>query len=134
MSNGTAVRINAPTEGDGLGSNPTYHPDRQFWAQRNALTLERLREKSARNATIDRIEIDCTLMPCDSADNACLYTIPGQIPKEYGNVELWIFSHRYQGMGNAKDGEAKRFIRCFVNSSKEALDEAMKANEGWDWA
>ena len=136
MSDGSTVRINDPTTGTGLGSNPTYHPDRQFWAQRNPLTLQKLRDKSARNATIDHIEIDCTLMPCDTAPNACLYTIPKQIPTEYGNVELWIFSHRNQGMGGAKgkDGLPKRYIRCFVNSSNVALDEAMEANGGWDWA
>lgn len=135
MSNGKAVRIGAATESASTGESAENHPDRAFWAQRRLLSLADLQAACGlKTATIDHIEIDCTLTPCEkSGVKGCLHQVPPLVKARYGdNVKLSIFSHRDEGMGGA-DGKPKRYFTCKSNSSNAELTSAFAEHAGWDW-
>lgn len=135
MSNGVAVAIGPQTGSKSTGESAENHPDRAFWEQRKLLTLADLREEcGAGAATIDHIEIDCTLTPCEkSAYKGCLHQIPPLVKAWYGDdVRLLIFSHRDEGMGS-EDGKPKRYLVCKSNSSRDELTAAFAGHKGWDW-
>ncbi|UPG85337.1 hypothetical protein L2Y94_18845 [Luteibacter aegosomatis] len=135
MSNDVAVAIGPQTESASTGESAENHPDREFWAQRKLLSLAELQAKcGSKTASIDHIEIDCTLTPCEkSGYKGCLHQIPPLVKARYGdNVKLTVFSHRDEGMGG-KDGKPKRYLTCKSNSSTSELTAAFADHKGWDW-
>jgi hypothetical protein len=113
------------------------HPDRLFWSGTHPYSLNDLIKANKIRSAADllRIEIDCTLMPCDAEWSGCLFKVPNEI-KAYGypgTLELRIFSHRSEGLA-AKTGSTKRYITCKVDASREDLKKAYANNEDWSWA
>jgi hypothetical protein len=139
--NGVAYEIGSETSG--TGGTPSNHPDQQYWQGkssklRNALT--------SANASISRIEIDCTLLPCDGKYNGCLYRVPYLIRElltglktEKGKgrftlldtidpdkIPLRIFSHK-------PENEPSKVIFCLVGDSQQQLEAAYDSRDGWVW-
>lgn len=129
-------------EEQGVGGNPQNHPDQVYWNNnrnsiRNAL--------NAANGSIERIEIDCTLQPCDGQFAGCLYQVPLKIKAhldalkatrgfnhlaniDTAKVPLRIFSHRVED----RDGTIK-VIFCCVGDSRPQLTAAYAARDAWLW-
>ena len=112
------------------------HPDRIFWSGNHPSSLaDLLSAKSIRNAAdLVRIEIDCSLMPCDAEPSGCLFKVP-KIIEGLGypqGLPVYMFSHRDEDQ--ASDGEStKRVIKCKLGDSADALRKAYAANEDWSW-
>jgi len=113
---------------EGTGGTPTNHPDQAFWRTANSATWPPA-------ASVLRIEIDCSLMPCNG-QGGCLYAVPDRIKSiaggKYKDTPLRIFSHRNEAVG-ATQMQNKRVIRCKATDAKTTLDQAYNAHENWFW-
>jgi len=114
------------------------HPDQQYW---RAITQNGAsRVQSVWNivnpvrANIIRIDIDCKLMPCATANTSCLYQVPAFINNLYGlnNMPLRIFSHADENMGGG--GSSKRVVLCMSGATSGNLLTAYNNHDGWGWA
>lgn len=104
------------------GGGPAQHPDQQYW----------LNAVAAPHGTI-RIEIDCTLMPCGTEFNGCLFQVPRLMRQAgFANIDLRIFSHRDEGLGG-NVSSSKRYIACNSSDNNGLLIEAMNEQDGWGW-
>jgi hypothetical protein len=133
----TAHRLRAVQNVGGLGGTPSNHPDQLYWATTpGGLTIAAI--TNAINAAgglgaIVRIEIDCTLMPCNVAANCCLLRVPALIQNYgFGAVPLRIFSHRDEGVGGGGES-SKRMIQTTATAAAGALNAAYNANTDWAW-
>ncbi|WP_374086957.1 hypothetical protein [Methylomicrobium lacus] len=110
------------------GGGPNQHPDQQYWQGNMAAAIA----AAGGAAAIVRVEVDCTLMPCDGQFNGCLFRVPYLI-RQAGlpNKPLRIFSHRDEGIGGA--GTSKRYFDCNSSDNNAALIAAHAANNGWSW-
>jgi hypothetical protein len=116
------------------GGSPSNHPDQQFWQQNRAGAAFTAANKV-------RVEIDCSLMPCNTADTSCLYKVP-QFLTQLGltNVVMLVFSHRDENVGDAKMEKGgmrdnKRVFRCnSADTDKTALQAAYSSHEPWTWS
>ncbi|HEY4293755.1 hypothetical protein [Luteibacter sp.] len=109
------------------------HPDRKYWE----LGITRPGELGlGNNERLARIEIDCSLMPCDGDDDGCVFTVPPGI-EAWGyqkGLELRVFAHRNEGEGDNTDGSARRYFRCKLGDGKAALQDARRNGaDGWNW-
>lgn len=103
------------------GGGPNQHPDQQYWQNAPAVI-----------PGILRIEIDCTLMPCDGQFNGCLYRVPYLLRQAgFANIPLRIFSHRDENMGG--NGSSKRVIYCNSSDNNATLTDAMARHDDWGW-
>jgi len=126
VTKANVVRLGAVQEG--TGGKPTNHPDQVFW--------RRAVNNPPAAATVLRIEIDCSLMPCDTGDDCCLYKVPQLIVgvgPGYDNMPLRIFSHRNEGMG-PNELQNKRMFSCKSSDDKNALRAAYNQHQNWFWA
>ncbi len=138
---GDAYHLGAETTGD--GGSPADHPDQQYWLANRARIKTALTNAAG---SISRIEIDCTLMPCDGQYGGCLFQVPLAIKAhltalktEVGRgrfalldavildkIPLRIFSHR-------RENRASQVIFCLVGDGRQALIDAYAASEEWLW-
>lgn len=133
MSNGKAVALGDEVD-TSTGGSTKNHPDQKFWNETTVPTLAKLREKCGdRNATITRIEIDCTLMPCDGEWDGCTFVVPALVNRVYPSTPLRIFSHRDESVARPGSTSTKRYFECRSNDGNEALKRALKDHGGWGW-
>jgi hypothetical protein len=117
---GTATRLRDVIEGSGKG--PANHPDQLYWDSK----------RIAKVAGVQRIEIDCTLMPCDGEFDGCLFRVPALVAAcGYANIPLRIFSHRDEGAGGG--GSTKRYFLCNTGQKNAELKAAFAQHGGWGW-
>src|SRR5262249_31939218 len=133
----TATAFRQVVNAGGLGGAPPNHPDQLFWITPNGVLIPGITNViNARGGVqqIQRIEIDCTLMPCNVGLNSCLVRVP-QLIQNYGfnGIPLRIFSHRDEGMGGAGQS-SKRMIMTTSNANAGALQAAYNAHTDWSWA
>jgi hypothetical protein len=114
------------------------HPDQQYWrtiTQNGASRVQSIWNiVNPVRDNIIRIDIDCKLMPCATANTSCLYQVPAFINNLYGlnNVPLRMFSHADENMGGA--GTSKRVVQCRSGVPGADLLAAYNDHDGWSWA
>ena len=124
----TSVVPLGPEAQSGNGGTPPNHPDQVFW--------KRLSANRPAAAAVLRIEVDCTLMPCDGkkGNGCCLYVVPQKIVAAgYPNKPVRFFSHRDEQMG-ATPLQNKRMFHCNSSDKHDALDAAYNTHENWFWS
>jgi hypothetical protein len=131
-----AIQLRPATNAAGIGGSPGNHPDQLYWATPGGILIAAITNSIAAAggvAAILRIEIDCTLMPCNVALNSCLNRVPLLI-QAYGfaGIPLRIFSHRDEGVAGAGES-SKRVIQTNSAAAVPALATAYAANADWSW-
>lgn len=129
-----AFRLGEPLLGEKPGSSPPNHPDQVFWGRNNQTSIKKALAQAGQLRAVERIEIDCSLLPCDTNRNfSCLYRVPRLILAwGFTNVPLRIFSHRNEGLGGL-NASAGRVIECNTEDGQLALRNAYGANRDWSW-
>jgi hypothetical protein len=125
LANGTIRQLYKPvsTEKGNTSKSTSEHPDQKYWTHRE---MDKVLAEVAKD--IVRIEIDCSLMPCDG-QNGCLTTVPrlvGNLLKNREDTKLRIFSHRFETpTGN------KEYFDTSVKASSHLSD--FKGRGTWTW-
>lgn len=123
-------------EVDGSGSGASNHPDQKFWRESaKTLTevLSRAKPRAATAAEIVRVEIDCTLLPCEGT-NGCTTTVPALMKAAgYAGLAVRVFSHRSE-MAPRKGVLPSRYYDFTVGDRNDALQRARVDTGGWSWA
>ena len=118
------VPLGKEVQADGGSQSPKNHPDQVFWD----------RVKSIPTADLVRIDIDCTLMPCDKDLTSCLAVIPNKIYKLTNrHVTVRFYSHRDEGLG-VNSVESKRFFEVETDMSFQELLKCYNDHRYWKWA
>lgn len=126
----TANQLAAPLAIGAGNGGPQNHPDQQYWIQNINITHNL--QQIVLGGNLIRVEIDCTLMPCNAAQVGCLFRVPHLIG--VNNVPLRIFSHRDERGGAQLYTEtSKRYLDCNSSDTNQALQTAYDANNGWRW-
>jgi hypothetical protein len=138
--NGKAYPLGPETTGQGNQNQTANHPDQSFWGG-NQNTIKKALEKA--QGSISRIEIDCTLLPCDAQYTGCLYRVPLLIKDHFqalrnmkgfslvnnvdpAKIPLRIFSHR-------RENQPIRVIFCLSGDSRADLTTAYANRDEWFW-
>ncbi|GAB7528383.1 hypothetical protein PS3A_07910 [Pseudomonas sp. 3A(2025)] len=129
----------SPAVTSGASNKAASHPDQQYWrifnsGRSSAVSSVIQGIASAGGVSkIERIDIDCKLMPCNSSDHACLYAVPALMRTLYGlnNIDLRIFSHADENMGSG--GSSKRVILTNTSADSTRLDNDYNLHQGWGW-
>ncbi|MDF3980460.1 hypothetical protein P3W24_00340 [Luteibacter sp. PPL201] len=133
MSNGVAIKLGNESD-NSTGGSTRSHPDQKFWSENTLPSLAKLREKCGLGtATITRIEIDCTLMPCDGQWDGCTFVVPTLVNRVYPSTPLRIFSHRDEKVAQPGSTSTKRYFDCRSNDTNDALKTALGNHGGWGW-
>lgn len=110
------------------------HPDQTYWARK--LPMAALNAKGR-----IRVEIDCSLLPCDSDNRSCLVKVPQLLTEAgFNDIPMLIFSHRDETVGSSpmQNGGMRDNKRHFVcKSSTRSLDELKRAygeHRPWTWS
>lgn len=136
---GNATRLG--DEKTGNGGIPANHPDQVYWSDNGARINAAF--GNVQGGGISRIEIDCTLMPCDGQFTGCLFRVPhkirdliNQLRAQNGNhvnanfitdnLPLRIFSHR-------PENAPSQVIFCTLGDTNDQLITAMANKEEWMW-
>ncbi len=135
------------TETTGSGGTPSNHPDQVYWEGKMNRLRNAIQNSASNNApSISRIEIDCTLLPCDGQYDGCLYRVPALIRgllnslkaltgqerfalianTDPGKIPLRIFSHR-------PENEPPKVIFCTIGDSNQQLQTAYANRDSWIW-
>ena len=133
LTNNRVIAIGRAVEGSGSGAS--NHPDQQFWrsAKSPADVLARVKPKAATASDIVRVEIDCTLLPCEGT-NGCTTTVPALMKAAgYDGLAVRVFSHRSE-MAPQKGVLPARYYDLTVGSRNDALQRARVDTGGWSWA
>jgi hypothetical protein len=120
------VVLIAAETAEGSGGSAGNHPDQKYWKTFKATS-------GALPARTIRIDIDCTLLPCDPAPQGCLYQVPILIRNAgIANMPLRIFSHRNEfPPKNAQS--SKRYFECNSSDTNQTLLTQFKEHAGWGW-
>ena len=110
------------------------HPDQMYWSRNLPAAALNAPNKV-------RIEIDCSLLPCDSDNKSCLFRVP-QLLTEAGFVDIpmLVFSHRDESVGSSRMEQGgmrdnKRHFLCKSSTRDlQALKVAYAAHEAWTWS
>jgi hypothetical protein len=134
LTDDRAVAIGRPVESSASGG-ATNHPDQKFWRESaKSLTdvLARFTTPKATAALIARVEIDCTLLPCEGT-NGCTTTVPALMKNlGYDGLKVRVFSHRSEMAPRAGVLPA-RYYDFTVGSRNEVLGSARADTGGWSW-
>jgi hypothetical protein len=118
---------------DGSGSGATNHPDQKFWRDSAKALTDVLSKAGANARDIVRVEIDCTLLPCEGT-NGCTTTVPALMKsKGYDGLSVRVFSHRAESA--PRTGVLpSRYYDFTVGARNDALQAARVDTGGWSWA
>lgn len=118
----------------GNSRSASAHPDQTYWARNLPVAAVNAANKV-------RIEIDCSLLPCDADNRSCLFRVP-QFLTENGfiDIPMLVFSHRDESVGSSKMEKGgmrdnKRHFLC-RSSARDlpALKTAYAAHKAWTWS
>jgi hypothetical protein len=132
LSRNRAVRIGRAVAGSGKGAS--NHPDQQFWRSAGGYR-DLLKANGLQDAEVLRVEIDCTLLPCEG-DNGCTRTVPAMMKElGYGGVNVRVYSHRDERGADQQQANASphRYFDFIVGDRHDALDRARANDGGWAW-
>ncbi|WP_369928765.1 hypothetical protein [Xanthomonas sp. NCPPB 2632] len=131
LSGGRVAVIGPVAEGSGKGAS--NHPDQVFWRSPRCVLTEVLRRASAKPADIVRVEIDCTLMPCEGT-NGCTTTVPALMRTAgYDGLSVRVFSHRSE-IAPSEGVKPARYYDFTVGARNTVLEAARADTGGWSWA
>lgn len=130
LSRGRVAAIGTPTEGSGSGAS--NHPDQVFWRRVARGLGDVLATAGATRNEIERVEIDCTLLPCEGT-NGCTTTVSALMKTAgYDGLKVRVFSHRPE---NAPSEGVKpaRYYDFIAGARNTALESARADTGGWSW-
>lgn len=133
LSRNRAFPIGKATQSSGSGAS--NHPDQVFWNKQAKALKDVLAKAEAIDAEILRVEIDCTLMPCEGT-NGCTTTVPALMKGlGYTGLKVRVFSHRDErGAKEQNRGEKpSRYFDFVVGDRTNALEDARGDTGGWAW-
>lgn len=130
LSNGTVVNLGPETQG--TGGTAINHPDQIYWRDNARRFAGIIGGFGA--ATVARIEIDCSLMPCDGL-GGCTTSVPLLMTAAgFANTPIHVFSHRDENMGrHAATPSSKRVIVSNTSDGADRQRAAYNAHDGWGW-
>ena len=119
----------------GSGSGASNHPDQKFWKE-SAKPLRDVLAKPTPAATardIVRVEIDCTLLPCEGT-GGCTTAVSALMKAiGYDGLSVRVFSHRNESA--PRTGYLpSRYYDFTVGARNEVLQAARVDTGGWSWA
>jgi len=119
----------------GSGSGPSNHPDQKFWKE-SAKALGDVLGKFKPAATvrdIARVEIDCTLLPCEGSGGCTTAVSALMKAAGYDGLSVRVFSHRNESA--PRTGYLpSRYYDFTVGARNEVLQAARVDTGGWSWA
>jgi hypothetical protein len=132
LQDGRSLALGGAAEGTS-GSTKKDHPDQVFWNDRKTLSLSQALEKlGAEKRHVDRVEIDCTLLPCEGT-GGCTTTVPALMKDAgYDGLKVRVFSHRSEV--SRKDVLPARYFDFTVGQRNTDLEAARVNEGGWKWA
>lgn len=133
LSRNRVLKIGKPVESSDSGA--TNHPDQKFWRGVRTKYKDFLAEKGIAEAEVLRVEIDCTLMPCEGS-NGCTTTVPKLMSDlGYGGVRVRVYSHRDERGAKQRDANELpgRYFDFTVGDRTGPLEDARGQNGGWSW-
>jgi hypothetical protein len=133
LTNNRVVAIGKAISGSGSGA--INHPDQKFWRE-SAKTLTVVLGKATPAATardIVRVEIDCTLLPCEGP-GGCTTSVSALMKAVgYDGLSVRVFSHRNESA--PRTGYLpSRYYDFTVGARNEVLQAARVDTGGWSWA
>lgn len=130
LSRGRVVAIGRPAESSGKGAS--NHPDQVFWKNNARGLADVLSRARATRGEIERVEIDCTLLPCEGT-NGCTTTVPALMKTAgYDGLAVRVFSHRSESAPS--DGVLPaRYYDFIVGARNTVLESARVDTGGWRW-
>lgn len=119
----------------GSGSGASNHPDQKFWKE-SAKPLRDVLAKPTPAATardIVRVEIDCTLLPCEGT-GGCTTAVSALMKAiGYDGLSVRVLSHRNESA--PRTGYLpSRYYDFTVGARNEVLQAARVDTGGWSWA
>jgi hypothetical protein len=130
LSGGRVTAIGKPVEGSGSGAS--NHPDQAFWKKSARDLADVLARARAQAADIVRVEIDCTLLPCEGT-NGCTTTVPALMKSAgYDGLSVRVFSHRSE-IAPSPGVKPARYYDFTVGARNTALEAARVDTGGWSW-
>ena len=133
LQDGRSLALGEETVGTS-GRTKEDHPDQVFWNHKKTLSLSAALEKlRAEKRQIDRVEIDCTLMPCEGT-GGCTTTVPARMKAVgYDGVKVRVFSHRSE-IAPKPGVLPARYFDFTVGQRNTELETARGEEGGWAWA
>lgn len=133
LTNNRVVAIGKAIQGSGSGAS--NHPDQKFWSE-SAKILDVVLAKPTPVATardIVRVEIDCTLLPCEGTKGCTTAVSTLMDRKGYKGLSVRVFSHRNESAPRTGYLPA-RYYDFTVGDRNELLQAARVDTGGWSWA